>query len=296
MALRDQPYLPLYIQDIMTDEKLNECCAATHGVYIKGIMCLMHKSEIYGKILLKQKYRQTGSKEHNFALMLANHLPYAVDVIFAAILELIEEDVCQFEGDYLVQKRMVSDGELSIKRSLSGKKGGVETQKKNKKLAKAKSKPNAEYEYEILSIIKSLEEIQGVAENSFEQKKLMVVVVVKMVEIFMKKNPLYFFQQKDDYSACLQIAYKISEMKKWNSQEVLNGKMDETLLIWDKVADFIKNDTWLCTRSLTDISNTKEWQRLIQKMTAAKSELKKEKENIAPKKDTDEMMNKYLNK
>jgi len=23
MALRDQPYLPLYIQDIMTDEKLN---------------------------------------------------------------------------------------------------------------------------------------------------------------------------------------------------------------------------------------------------------------------------------
>ena len=44
MALRDQPYLPLYIHDIMVDEKLNECCAATHGIYIKGLMCLMHKS------------------------------------------------------------------------------------------------------------------------------------------------------------------------------------------------------------------------------------------------------------
>jgi len=55
MALRDQPYLPLYVQDIMTDEKLNECSAASHGIYIKGIMCLMHKSETYGKIMLKHK-------------------------------------------------------------------------------------------------------------------------------------------------------------------------------------------------------------------------------------------------
>lgn len=25
MALRDQPYLPLYVQDFLTDEKLREC-------------------------------------------------------------------------------------------------------------------------------------------------------------------------------------------------------------------------------------------------------------------------------
>lgn len=148
MALRDQPYIPLYVQDIMTDEKLNECSAATHGVYIKGIMCLMHKSENYGKILLKQKYKQTESKENNFALMLATHLPYDVATILAAINELLVEGVCHFEEDFLVQKRMVNDGKLSISRSLSGKKGGEITQKNNKDFAKANIKANSEYESE----------------------------------------------------------------------------------------------------------------------------------------------------
>ena len=77
MALRDQPYIPLYIQDVMTDEKLNECCASTHGIYIKGIMCLMHKSEAYGKILLKQKFKKSDDVCSNFALQLKKHLPYS---------------------------------------------------------------------------------------------------------------------------------------------------------------------------------------------------------------------------
>ena len=48
MALRDQPYIPLYVQDFMTDEKLNECSAATTEVYIR-LMCVMHKSEKIGR-------------------------------------------------------------------------------------------------------------------------------------------------------------------------------------------------------------------------------------------------------
>ena len=43
MALRDQPYLPLYVQDFLTDEKLAECSAMATGVYIR-LMCIMHKS------------------------------------------------------------------------------------------------------------------------------------------------------------------------------------------------------------------------------------------------------------
>ena len=46
MSLRNQPYIPLYVQDFMTDERLNECSAAANGVYIR-LMCLMHKSEEY---------------------------------------------------------------------------------------------------------------------------------------------------------------------------------------------------------------------------------------------------------
>lgn len=147
MALRDQPYLPLYIQDIMTDEKLNECSAATHGVFIKGIMCLMHKSDEYGKILLKQKHKQTSNICLDFATMLATHLPYDVATILAALTELIEEKVCHFDGDYLVQKRMVNDNEISIKRSQSGKKGGDTTKNKSSFFAQANHQANTEYEY-----------------------------------------------------------------------------------------------------------------------------------------------------
>ena len=124
MALRDQPYIPLYVQDIMTDEKLNECCASTHGIYIKGIMCLMHKSKTYGKILLLQKYQQNTKQSLNFATQLAKHLPYTPDEIMLAIDELILNDVCQYEGDYLCQKRMIKDNDISIKRIKAGSKGG----------------------------------------------------------------------------------------------------------------------------------------------------------------------------
>ena len=61
MALRNSPYLPLYVQDFLTDEKLADCSANANGVYIR-LMCILHKSEPYGKILLKQKYKQNASK------------------------------------------------------------------------------------------------------------------------------------------------------------------------------------------------------------------------------------------
>lgn len=153
MALRDQPYLPLYIQDFLTDEKLNECSAAATGVYIK-IMCLMHKSETYGTILLKQKDKQEEDQKKNFAIKLARLLPWSVDVVYAAISELVEEKVIRIEDDVLIQKRMFDDGELSLKRSESGRKGGEETQKKNKFFALAKSEADTENENENENIVK----------------------------------------------------------------------------------------------------------------------------------------------
>ncbi len=152
MALRDQPYLPLYIQDFLTDEKLVECSAAATGVYIR-LMCIMHKSENYGKILLKQKHKQTSEQIKNFALMIAKQMPYDVNTIFESLMELVDEKVLHIEDDFLVQRRMVKDGELSDKRASSGGKGGKRTQEKTKqfatKFAKAKNEANPEYENEI---------------------------------------------------------------------------------------------------------------------------------------------------
>ena len=121
MALRDQPYIPLYVQDFLTDEKLNECSAESAGVYIM-LMCVMHKSNVYGTILLRQKDRQSESKVRDFAVKLTKHLPYDVATIERSLTELIDEGVLTVDGDTLYQKRMVKDGKLSEARSAAGKK------------------------------------------------------------------------------------------------------------------------------------------------------------------------------
>jgi len=143
MARRDQPYLPLYIQDFMTDEKLAECSAAATGVYIR-IMCLMHKSEDYGKITLSPKDLDLfgGTNNiHRFASKLNRHMPYPVEIIQAALLELIEEKVLYIENSQLCQKRMIKDGELSNIRAQAGKKGADITNQKFSPESKSSSKP-----------------------------------------------------------------------------------------------------------------------------------------------------------
>lgn len=145
MALRDQPYIPLYVQDFLTDEKLNECSAASQGVYIK-IMCILHKQDEYGTILLKQKDKQTLSSIQNFACKLAKLLPFSYDILFSALTELTEENVLTIEGDKLFQKRMVKDNSISDKRSNAGKKGGGNPNFVKTKI-QTNSKQNTEYEY-----------------------------------------------------------------------------------------------------------------------------------------------------
>lgn len=159
MALSNQPYLPLYVQDFLTDEKLNECSAEAVGVYIK-IMCLMHKSKTYGKILLKQKYQQNDKQILDFATFFARLLPYRLDEILRGLVELLEEDVLQIEGKYLMQKRMIKDNNISEIRSKSGKKGGISTSKsipkKQQNFALAKIVANAENEIEYDNAIKTV--------------------------------------------------------------------------------------------------------------------------------------------
>lgn len=126
MALRNSPYLPLYVQDFLTDEKLVDCSASANGVYIR-LMCILHKSEPYGKILLKQKYKQNESMCLNFASMLVRQMPYSMSEIHDGLEELLDNKIIEIDGDYLFQKRMVKDGEISEKRAAAGKKGGEKT-------------------------------------------------------------------------------------------------------------------------------------------------------------------------
>ena len=147
MALRNSPYLPLYVQDFLTDEKLVDCSASANGVYIR-LMCILHKSEPYGKILLKQKYKQNESMCLNFASMLLRQMPYMMSEIHDGLEELLENKIIEIDGDYLLQKRMVKDGELSEKRAVAGQKGGKKSQSKTQSKSTSKSEANSENEIE----------------------------------------------------------------------------------------------------------------------------------------------------
>jgi len=119
MALRNQPYIPLYVNDFVTDEKLMECSAESTGVYIR-LMCILHKQEEYGTILLKQKYMQNGKQNKNFAHMFAKQMPYSAEIIERSLDELEQEGVITVSENCLSQKRMVKDGKLSDTRSKAG--------------------------------------------------------------------------------------------------------------------------------------------------------------------------------
>ena len=158
MSLRNQPYIPLYVQDVLTDEKLVECSASAHGIYFR-LLCIMHKSESYGTILLKQKDKQTPNQILNFALKLSKQMPLEVEEIESGLSELISEGVLNLEGDSLYQKRMIKDNELSLKRSEAGKIGGAKSH-----FAQANSQANIEansedeYEIDIETKIKNKEQ------------------------------------------------------------------------------------------------------------------------------------------
>lgn len=135
MALRDQPYIPLYTKDFISDEKLRACSASAVGVYI-FLMCVLHRSRNYGSLELCKGFVITNpvtkEQQNNISVSdliaahadyLAKQLPFSYDTIARALQELLYYDVIRFEGETLYQPRMVKDGELSQKRATAGRRG-----------------------------------------------------------------------------------------------------------------------------------------------------------------------------
>lgn len=142
MISRDQPYIHFYVNDFFADEKLRECSAESIGVYIM-LMCVLHKQEEYGTLLLKQKYKQSSSICLSFASQFAKQLPFDDAVIERALTELLELGVLSVEGDRIIQQRMVKDALLSQKRAAAEKKGGQRRAENTKDFAKSFAKANA---------------------------------------------------------------------------------------------------------------------------------------------------------
>jgi hypothetical protein len=189
MALRDNPFLPLYVQDYLTDEKLSCCSLATQGVYIR-IMCVFHKSETYGGILFKQTskqnsensvflFKQNLSSNKYFAYMLSKMTGVEIADMEIAIEELLFFNVLKIEQrngvDFLFQKRMVKDFDKSEKRAQAGKKGGGnpvfclnKPLNKNENLFKQTPKQNTESDNEYENINNHSPEKEGLGEKTAE--------------------------------------------------------------------------------------------------------------------------------
>lgn len=112
------------------------------------------------------------------------------------------------------------------------------------------------------------EQIRKVDENS---------IIGKMKDVWLKYNPKYQIQDNNDLPSLLNIAYKIAKFKGWDKQDVVNGKLQETIISWDKIAKFIEGDDFYTKLELVMIE--KKWAGLVQTMGAAqKGSSKKEKE------------------
>jgi hypothetical protein len=235
MARRDNPYLPLYVQDFLSDEKLAYCSASATGVYIR-IMCIMHKSETYGKILLKQKFKQNDKQIKNFASQLAIQMPYDFNTILCALEELVDSKVLSEEPGALIQKRMVRDDEISELRASAGREGGKKSVVKSidKKdnpedfaqafasdFAQAKMQANSENEYIYENNIREEIDKGGKGEKGKEEKENSKIAYAEFVSMTNDEYSSLVAKlgNEQDARRCIDVLdnYKGSSGKKYKS-------------------------------------------------------------------------------
>ena len=101
--------------------------------------------------------------------------------------------------------------------------------------------------------------------NEFEQKSKEDMIVLEMMKVWNKHNPKYLTQDELDYSACLEMAYKIAKVKGWKKQQVLYEKQNDCVASWEKIVLFIRSDSFLKKLAVQNINN--QFQMVIQKMT-----------------------------
>ncbi len=110
------PAFQFYVNDWLSDPELRSCTVSTRGVFI-DLMCLMHKSEVYGKLLING----IKPEDKQVRLLLRIH-PKTYQ---RAVNELLSYGVLKTDpqGVYC-NSRMIKDKALSDIARENGKKGG----------------------------------------------------------------------------------------------------------------------------------------------------------------------------
>jgi len=270
MALRDQPYLPLYVQDYLSDEKLSCCSLSSQGVYIR-ILCVLHKSETYGGILFKQIPKQNFSSIEYFAFIISKQIGCTIQEVSDSLEELLFFEVLRIrqigieeKTDFLYQKRMEKDFDVSLKRSANAKKGGGNPKLKEnlfKQTSKQTPKQNTEYESVNESVNVSESNISKVEKIDFLKIKDLYnetcIHITKINTISESRKSLIKSRVKD---AKPEDIYQFFEslFQKVNDSNFLSGLNGGT---WKASFDWIldkKNIIKIIEGNYDNISNSKE--------------------------------------
>ncbi len=264
MARTDDPYLPLYVDDWMNNLKLKECTPSAHGLMI-SIMCLMHKSQKYGVLELKQKYKQNESKIKNFASYLHKMTSFDVEDINLSLSELIENEVLIIEEDFLISRRMVKDAELSTKRSISGSQKGKQNDKQNNEQItnqitnnkEAKEPANAGIGNGIGNgfVNRDREGVGEEGKNPLTQDRESLLkndsLTSGMINSFKRKFPEYL-DDDADFRSCRLIAVKLHKHLKLSGIAFDTIENQKAILkFWEILVEFISLDSYFCKLQLS---------------------------------------------
>jgi uncharacterized protein YdaU (DUF1376 family) len=220
------------------------------GDYVAGTMYLDFECKGAYMDLLMLQFQKDHMSLHMIKQVLGHR--------FEHIWSLISDKFIEKDGKYW-NERLRVEKEKRIKFCKSRKDNRNSTKDMTPHMSEHMENEN------INRIINQLENTKGIKIEE-SNKNYYMYLVVEMAKVFLDEIPGYFFDKDTDYSACLQIAYNIAAMKKWSKAEVVNGRMQETIDSWKTIVLFIKTDDWLKNRSLADIGQIKEWQRLVLKM------------------------------
>lgn len=179
---------------------------------------MMHKSQAYGKIAIKPRDLSLfGGIDplEQFASQLVRHMPYEKNEILKALKELVAEEVLYVDGNYLCQKRMIRDAEISEKRAEAGRRGSSITNKRfaaPNTAAKPSSKNKPEPKHTYAETVKMTETEYGklVADYGEDGAK-------RLVEILDNYKAASGHTYKSDYRAILNWVVKRYQDEQRNS-------------------------------------------------------------------------------
>lgn len=124
----DRPFLKFYVKDYAGDSKLKRCSLGAQGLWVR-IMCEMHDSPIYGKLIFDQMIGKPIKKPVSFedqsiieywstCEQLSLDCVVTMSTFTPLMKELIENQVAKIDPHgNLYSYRMVKDHDISIKRS-----------------------------------------------------------------------------------------------------------------------------------------------------------------------------------